>query len=861
MPEDIRGGDIYSALKLDLTDFSQKIRQATAEADKLFGKMHAESAGVAQRTSKNVQSIASKHTSALSKWQKMNAANLAQIDVGTKKVFNAATKASKDFVVASEAHAEKMGRSWWERFGKVALGFSVAYTALRLVEFTLRQIVQESYKSVEALDEFKKAAIATSAIVVSMAQVKDPYSAYTKVLPEMTKMMQYLDIVAAKHLVTSEELREAYSAWVKKGVLAGPEDVENLATIADLISFIAEKNSKSYQMMQEIYGLYEGVTGRGRQLAYAVSALHPELKKFIDGLKEAGVDIENHNVLLKEIANTFPGLQAAQKSIYELWSTQLNTVKSYYDVIKRIAVADVYKEAVGDLTAFNESLMKSGQFTQKLLDLAYLWKGALSLVYETFKLLLVPFSVILDNAEDLGTLLGIVAMQVRTLRESLEIVAKTLSIIPANIVLRYLGKLLGVSKNISESAAFNAKMWNEFRKALARVVSDRSLEKMSNDVKVLTFELGQVQGLTRLIEDGTIKAWDTKAIKEYNGAMKNTVAWYKETAIAGTSLDAARPWLLALEELRKAQAAQAELIATGQRKKNIEMLEHEISLYSTFIQDISAGLINIHDTDQVENYTGEMQNVLEMYKKIELEGVPEKEAEAWFKVAETLRKIKVIQEGFLEGAQKSGTYFEGLKKGFDDFDTNMKTAFEYGQDMAEATSKSMADSFSTFFLDATKGELKDWSDYVMSVLNSIMREYTSMLGDVMALIVRRGATAAWSYATATETTAANVAHSGGVAGRDAFPKRDVPIRMFDFAPRLHNGLKPGEFPAILEVGERVTAKGESDRSDVVVNIINKGAPLEEEGTTQRFDAERTILDVVVRGIQTKPTFRRTIRGA
>ncbi|MDX0194308.1 hypothetical protein GOC06_12605 [Sinorhizobium meliloti] len=46
-------------------------------------------------------------------------------------------------------------------------------------------------------------------------------------------------------------------------------------------------------------------------------------------------------------------------------------------------------------------------------------------------------------------------------------------------------------------------------------------------------------------------------------------------------------------------------------------------------------------------------------------------------------------------------------------------------------------------------------------------------------------------------------HGGGIVGPGHGPRRNVNPLMFANAPRLHNGLLPGEFPAILQRGEMV----------------------------------------------------------
>lgn len=56
-------------------------------------------------------------------------------------------------------------------------------------------------------------------------------------------------------------------------------------------------------------------------------------------------------------------------------------------------------------------------------------------------------------------------------------------------------------------------------------------------------------------------------------------------------------------------------------------------------------------------------------------------------------------------------------------------------------------------------------------------------------------------------SAGSVFHGGGDVGWTAAPKRRLDPGLFAAAPRLHRGLGPDEFPAILERGERVTPKG------------------------------------------------------
>lgn len=77
-------------------------------------------------------------------------------------------------------------------------------------------------------------------------------------------------------------------------------------------------------------------------------------------------------------------------------------------------------------------------------------------------------------------------------------------------------------------------------------------------------------------------------------------------------------------------------------------------------------------------------------------------------------------------------------------------------------------------------------------------------------------------ATSTDTTTAARMHSGGSVGSAGQPI-SVPSSNFINAPRFHNGLKPDEFPAILQQGEEVIPKDQVGNRpqggrDIVFNI-------------------------------------------
>jgi hypothetical protein len=75
--------------------------------------------------------------------------------------------------------------------------------------------------------------------------------------------------------------------------------------------------------------------------------------------------------------------------------------------------------------------------------------------------------------------------------------------------------------------------------------------------------------------------------------------------------------------------------------------------------------------------------------------------------------------------------------------------------------------------------------------------------------------------------------------------------LFLGAPRLHNGLGPDEYPAILQYGERVQSRSEvaASRSgpNVSVNITNNSqAQVEAVPADVQFDGQRLLVGMILK---------------
>ena len=151
-----------------------------------------------------------------------------------------------------------------------------------------------------------------------------------------------------------------------------------------------------------------------------------------------------------------------------------------------------------------------------------------------------------------------------------------------------------------------------------------------------------------------------------------------------------------------------------------------------------------------------------------------------------------------------------------------KDTFSYMTDMSERTAEAMEDNFSSFFKDVFRGELDGADEYFRAFCYSLTDSFSDAMGQMAkeALFgggssggsglfgsIASGIAGAFGGGGGTQLWdgySAITWHKGGVVGEDAGgPARYLPASMFAHAPRLHKGLAPDEFPAILQRGEMV----------------------------------------------------------
>ena len=226
-----------------------------------------------------------------------------------------------------------------------------------------------------------------------------------------------------------------------------------------------------------------------------------------------------------------------------------------------------------------------------------------------------------------------------------------------------------------------------------------------------------------------------------------------------------------------------------------------------------------------------------------------REVEITGRLNETRERSREIVEFQIAAEKAFGVNTEKTINLISEYSAKLKN-LEKAQRLAEIANK-IEDAFASAFTDMIMGAGKA-EDAILSLANSILK---LIIQQTIAGPIAAGITGAFFGPTnlnavpagAATPGIASVAHSGGIVGRTSFPQRAVSPGLFNNAPRLHNGLGAGEFPAILQRGEQVIPRGGSSGPTVVINIDNRSSQeVQADQSDVTFDGEKFIVEAVIK---------------
>ncbi len=338
--------------------------------------------------------------------------------------------------------------------------------------------------------------------------------------------------------------------------------------------------------------------------------------------------------------------------------------------------------------------------------------------------------------------------------------------------------LASIVRSINELIETNRK-WKEEQSDPSTIIQNeidllgKKIAIHSKLAKVIPGRQEKVEEMALLREQLVLELENLSTLKKRAAAAAAEAAAEKRRAKEKSEADAA-----AAEAAEREKEARAKFAAEQKRlgEEAILRARREVELY---------GEVSEADKVRWEIEKGRYADLLPEHQKLLLQ------------YAEELDRLDALAEANKAAMEKVG---ESTDEAEDKFKELKYTIEGWGQDSAAAIAD-FAMRGETSFRDMIDAMIRDLLR--MAAYQNITRPLFGGISGAIGNLFGGGTTG--PHIGAGGTTAFGM-HGGGIAGQDSSFTRTLPGGLFSHAPRLHSGLMPDEFPAILQKGEAVIPK-------------------------------------------------------
>jgi len=791
-----------------------------------------------------------------------------------------AKKKIKDFasrvntLSGSVERSDKVAKGWWRTYGRVAVGFTVAYRAMNLFETGLREL---STLIGDSIVETGELAAYQAKLAMYYKLASNTADSFGDVYAKAAGNVRALAEASIPSISALDTLTTGFDELAQAGIVVTRDLTPAFTSLISFTELVAQTTGSNIrQIRQEFQALTEG-------RIKTTDILARSMKRF-EIINEK--DIAN----LRAQVNTQEIIEKIALRIHEQWkevqgillATDVTKALGYWEKsfrgIAREAItvasrmsgvqnifAQIFKDQADSMGAMF-SLGDMSRYSVFIRDLASALNKLLTIGIKGFKGFLKGYTYVRNFIKALRDFYK----ESEKLQTAFQIIYKgyflLLGIRVVGSVFRMFGKTvlwLAATPLLKLSKAFNL-LYLKFLAIPAAAAAAsigiatyfQTLKQYIKDKKIgEAFKSVTDKWLTSFKEFFTVKipeVWN--GLKEYFlermeeiGDAINEMApdWLKKLAEFYASWKKKSQDLV--EGLKKAgkelvnDAGKAVkdltegLIPEGLKKAGEELVndvkENVVSAAKTvgkavkdFVVQTGKETVDFSKmwkdnfiatiTDGFDTYKGILDKIIDRLEpfKEKLQGLGE--GEDLSELIEQLRALGDVTEE-LDKIVEPTTFFDGMKEGLEDFRSELRTSFEFGQDFAKETAATMRDTFSDVFFDASKREFKDWEDYVNAILNSILRSLSNTLAEIITSTLLSPSSyssigsffgnllgEAYGGSTGGSTNTFAMMHKGGIAGSE-FQARLLPTSVFDGAARAHQGLLAGEVPIIAKRGEGI----------------------------------------------------------
>lgn len=218
--------------------------------------------------------------------------------------------AAAEIALAHKKAALKVSRNWWDSFGKVALGFTVAYRAMNAFEAGLRKFGEILLGAIQESGEL--AAFQAKQALWFKMYSKDVIT-YADAYKRAAVNAKALADASIYSMATLEELTTGFDELGQAGIIAGKKSTKMFADLVSFTTLIAQTvGSTTRQIRQEFQALAEGQVRTTNILIRTMLRMGVISKEDVSNLKRM---VDTEKIILKIVTKISAEWSEVEKHI------------------------------------------------------------------------------------------------------------------------------------------------------------------------------------------------------------------------------------------------------------------------------------------------------------------------------------------------------------------------------------------------------------------------------------------------------------------------------------------------------------------------------------------------------------------
>ena len=342
--------------------------------------------------------------------------SLRESEQHAKASFDTTKKAVKDLSRRLEESVENFGKrsanvsnkvakNWWRTFGEVAVGFTIAYRAMNAFEEGLKKLIGTFITGRQAIDDFRMAIVEVAASLQMLTE--EPSIEGLETYYKFAKgVFNDLEVIAAKHISTGEDLRNAYAKLATMGIVPQTEkQLEQMARLVDLIIIQTKGLDKQRQIRTELQAFVLGEMRQGAVMARMMSQRIEGYDELIDRMQQETSVAKRTQMILGGTEKVLNAIGSVSKDIQKTHTALWTTLTAILNKIQRVGLLQMYEDLLDLMIGIRDALMDQNGLTDLGIKLATTYHTVWASVWGTAKAVFKVLRDILWIMSPLATLL------------------------------------------------------------------------------------------------------------------------------------------------------------------------------------------------------------------------------------------------------------------------------------------------------------------------------------------------------------------------------------------------------------------------------------------------------------------------